>query len=183
MLTPPSVRADTLKKAHQSTGAEKVFGSIDKSKGLLFVTYDLGQAIQNMQQKMQEEIASLDGNQILNTPVADLVAHFAEEHKIDPITLLKDQWYADTKEVRVDVRRDPLRWIQDQSKPCLVPGERIEVHIPFEGDSELFYSRANTYSMNPPGATVESNELVLRYESPSDAPKEMRPLVDQALKE
>lgn len=48
-----------------------MFGSIDKSKGLLFVTYDLGQSLQNTQQKMREEIESLDGNRLLNTPVTE----------------------------------------------------------------------------------------------------------------
>jgi hypothetical protein len=99
-----------------------MFGSIDKSKGLLFVTYDLGQSLQNKQQKMREEIETLDGNRLLNTPVTDLVTYFVEKHKIEPITLLKESWYADTKEVRVDVRYDPMRWIDDKSKPALVAG-------------------------------------------------------------
>lgn len=46
-----------------------MFGSTDKSKGLLFVTYDLGQSLQNTQQQMREDIESLDGNRLLNTPV------------------------------------------------------------------------------------------------------------------
>jgi hypothetical protein len=146
------------------------------------VSYDLGKSIQSTQQKMQEEIASLDGNRLLNTPVADLAAHFAEKHKIDPITLLKDQWYADTKEVRIDVSNDPLRWIDERNKPFYMAGERTDVHVPFAGEPELFYSRANTYSTNPPRAIIEGNELILRFESPSDAPREVRPLVDQALK-
>jgi hypothetical protein len=159
-----------------------MFGSIDKSKGLLFVTYDLAQSLQSTQQKMQEEILSLDANRLLNTPVADLVAHFVDKHIVDPITLLRDQWYADTKEVRVDVSNDPMRWIDERSKPFYMAGERTDVHIPFTGESELFYSRSNTYSTNPPRAVIEGNELLLRYESPSDAPREVRPLVDQALK-
>ena len=74
-----------------------MFGSIDKSKGLLFVTYDLGQSLQNSQQKMREEIETLDSNRLLNTPVTDLVTYFVEKHKIEPITLLRENWYADTK--------------------------------------------------------------------------------------
>lgn len=152
-----------------------MFGSIDKSKGRLFVTYDLGQSLQNTQQKMREEIETLDGNRLLNTPVTDLVTYFVEKHKIEPITLLKENWYADTKEVRVDVRYDPMRWIDDKSKPALVAGERTEVRIPFEGEADLFYSRSNTYNMNPPRAVIQGNELVLRYEMPSDAPRDVRP--------
>jgi hypothetical protein len=155
-----------------------VFGSIDKNKGFLFVTYDLGQSLQNTQQKMRQEIESLDDKRLLNTPVNDLVTYFAERHRIEPITLHRHQWYADSKEVRVDVRYDPLRWIDDKSRPALVAGERTEVRIPFEGEPELFYSRSNTFSTNPPRAVVEGNELILRYEMPSDAPREVRPLVD-----
>ncbi len=158
-----------------------MFGSIDKSKGLLFVTYDLGQSLQNSQQKMREEIETLDSNRLLNTPVTDLVTYFVEKHKIEPITLLRENWYADTKEVRVDVRYDPMRWIDDKSNPALVAGERTEVRIPFEGEADLFYSRSNTYNMNPPRAVIQGNELVLRYEMPSDAPRDVRPLVDQDL--
>ncbi len=63
-----------------------MFGSIDKSKGLLFVTYDLGQSLHNTQEKMRGEIEGLDGNRLLNTPVTDLVMYFVERHKIEPIT-------------------------------------------------------------------------------------------------
>jgi hypothetical protein len=158
-----------------------MFGSIDKSKGLLFVTYNLEQSIQNTQQKMRGEIEGMDGNRLLNTPATDLTAYFVEKYKIEPIALLKESWYADTEEVQVDVRHDPMRWIDDKRKPFLVAGERTEVRIPFEGESELFYSRSNTYNTNPPHAAIQGNELVLRYEMPSDAPKNVHPLVDQDL--
>jgi hypothetical protein len=160
-----------------------MFGSIDKRKGLLFVTYDLGLSIQNTQKKMEDEILALDGNRLLNTPVADLVAYFVEMHKIEPLTLLTDQWYAQAAECRVDVSNDPLRWIDESKKPFLMAGERTDVHVPFLGESELFYSRANTYSMNPPRAVIQNNELILRYEFPADATREVRPLVDHSLKE
>ena len=65
----------------------------------------------------------------------------------------------------------------------MVPGERFEVRIPFEGESELFYAKANTFSMNPPRAVIEKNEVVLRFESPADQPLDIRPLVDRALVE
>lgn len=159
-----------------------MFSSIDKSKGLLFVTYDLGQSLQNTQQKMRQEIESLDGNRLLNTPVTDLVNYFVEKHTIEPINLLKESWYADTKEVQVDVRYDRMRCIDDKSKPALVAGEQTEVYIPFEGESELFYMRSNTFNMNPPRAVIHGNELILRYEMPSDAPQNVRPLVDKDLR-
>lgn len=160
-----------------------MFRSVDKSEGYLFCTHDLGQSLQNTQKKTQEEILALEGNRLLNTPVADLVAHFVEKFRIEPITLLRANWYAKTSEVRVDVSNDPLRWIDESRKPFFIAGERTDVHVPFSGESELFYSRANTFNMNPPRAVIQNSELLLRYEFPSDAPRETRPLVDQALKE
>ena len=160
-----------------------MFGSIDKSKGYLFCTYDLSQSLQGSQKKMLEEIESLDGNRLLNTAAADLVAYFVAKYRVEPITLMQGDWYADTREVRIDVRHDQMRWINDRSKPVLVSGERTEVRIPFEGERELFYSQSNMMSTNPPRAVIEGNELVLRFEMPSDAVRDVRPLVDQTLKD
>src|SRR5690554_1681738 len=99
-----------------------MFGSVDKSKGLLFCTYDLSGAIRNTQDAMCQEIEKLDGNRLLNTASSDLVAHYAEKFKIDPIRLLRDDWYANTTEIQVDVRHDQRRYISDTSRPVLVPG-------------------------------------------------------------
>jgi hypothetical protein len=158
-----------------------MFGNIDKGKGYLFCSYDLSQSLQGSQQKMREEIESLDGNRLLNTAPADLINFFVEKYGVEPIVLRRSEWYADTAEVRVDVRHDQTRWISDRSRPVLVPGERTDVRIPFEGETELFYSQSNMISTSPPRAVVEGNELVLRFEMPSDAAREVRPLVDQAL--
>ena len=161
-----------------------MFGSIDKSKGLLFCTYDLSQSLRGTQQKMREEIEKLDANRLLNTAPADLTAYLVEKYKVEPVRLRREDWYAEpSKEVQVDVRYDQMRWIRDTSRPALVPGERIEVRIPFEGEAELFYSQPNAMSSSPPRALIERNEVVLRYDMPSDAPREVRPLVDQTLNE
>lgn len=44
-----------------------MFGSIDKSKGLLFVTHDLDHSLRSTMQEMQQEVESLDENRLLNT--------------------------------------------------------------------------------------------------------------------
>lgn len=43
-----------------------MFGSIDKSKGLLFVTHDLDRSIRLTVQNMQKEIEGLNENRLLN---------------------------------------------------------------------------------------------------------------------
>lgn len=160
-----------------------MFGPIDKSKGLLFVTHDLDQSIRSTMRKLQQEVDGLEENRLLNTPPEDLKRYLVEKYGIVPITLLRDEWYADYQDAAVDVRHDPRRWIDDRSRPVMVAGERVEVHIPFEGESELFYAKANTFSLNPPRAAIEKNEILLRYETPADQPRDIRSLVEQTLTE
>lgn len=160
-----------------------MFGSIDKSKGLLFVTHDLDHSIRLTMQNMHKEVEGLDENRLLNTPPEDLKFYLVEKYCITPITLLRDQWYADHQDAPVDVRHDSMRWIEDRSRPFMVAGERVEVHIPFEGESELFYTKANTFNMNPPRAVIEKNEILLRYYTPADQPRDIRALVDQTLRD
>ena len=84
-----------------------------------------------------------------------------------------------TAQAQVDVRYDRSRWMRDTGRPVLIPGERIEVRVPFEGEAELFYMRSNSCTSNPPRGEIQRNELVLRHDSPSDAARDVRPLVDQ----
>lgn len=158
-----------------------MFGGIDKSKGLLFVTYDLDLILRNTMQAMRGEVEALDENRLLNTAPEDLKRYLVERHSIKPITLLRDQWYAQVEDGPVDVRHDPMRWIDDRSRPAMVPGERTEVRVPFDGESDLFYTRPNQFTMNPPRAVIEGDELVLRYQSPADAPLDIRPQIDRTL--
>jgi hypothetical protein len=160
-----------------------MFGSVDKSKGLLFCTYDLDESLRGALHKMRQEVEGLDENRLLNTAPEDLKRYLVDKYQVEPIRLRREDWHADHQDVQVDVRYDQMRWIDDKSRPALVPGERIEVRVPFEGEPELFYFRSNTMTSSPPRAVIENNELVLRYESPSDAPRDVRPLVDRTLAE
>lgn len=158
-----------------------MYGSIDKSKGLLFVTHDLDQSLRRAVQVMQQEVEALNENRFLNTSPEDLKQYFVEKHGVTAITLRRDDWYAHVQDAPVDVRHDPMRWIDDRSRPVMVPGESIEVRVPFEGESELFYAKPNQYTMNPPRATIDGNELVLRYQSPADQPRDVKPDVERTL--
>lgn len=158
-------------------------GSIDKSKGLLFCTNDLSLILRNAVAAMHKELESIPANRLLNTAPDDLRDYLAGKYRVEGIRLLRDQWYANPHDTQVDVRYDTNRWIEDKSRPFWVPGERVEVRVPFAGEADLFYAKADRLSMNPPRAIVEKNELVLRYDSPADAPRDIRPLIDRALTE
>jgi hypothetical protein len=160
-----------------------MFSGVDKSKGLLFCTHDLSGVIRKAADAMRQEVETLDSNRLLNTAPDDLKNYFAEKYGIEPLRLLREEWHAETSETRVDVRHDRMRIIHDTSRPAYVPGERVEVRVPFEGEAELFYCAPNTGTTSPPRAAVDRNELVLVYESPADAPRDVRPLVDGTLAE
>lgn len=54
------------------------------------------------------------------------------------------------EEVKIDVRNDPNRHIYDRSKPCYILGNKIEIHLPFSGDSSFFNYKPSYYDFNPP---------------------------------
>lgn len=137
----------------------------------------MNSVLQNAVRQMRQEVENLEANRLLNTAPEDLKNYLVQKYWGEPIALRRDQWHADHQEAQVDVRYDQSRWIRDTSCPVMIPGERFEVRVPFEGESELFYTQPNAWSSSPPRAIVETNELVLRYDSPSDAPRDIRPLV------
>jgi hypothetical protein len=62
-----------------------------------------------------------------------------------------------------------------------IDGQRIRVVVPFDGDSELFYCRASTFTSSPPRGTIENPSLVLIWDIPHDAPRDLKPEIEAAL--
>lgn len=161
-----------------------MFGNIDKSKGYLFSSISLDYILMEQAQKLRQEVEAFDANRLLNTAPEDLKQYLVEKYHVEPLILRRDDWYADTAEVQVDVRYDRRRLISDTGRPVYVPGERVDIHVPFEGDSELFYAHANQFSTNPPRAVVNKTDLLFRYDSPSDTPNvDVRSSVEHVLSE
>lgn len=110
---------------------------------------------------LKEEIADLDGNRLLNTPVNDLCAYFVERYRIDIPVLNRDQIEVDQREIQVDVRGNINYAIDDLTQPFYVSGTEIEISVPFTGEAEGFTIQPTTYSLNPPRGTVRGSVLVL----------------------
>lgn len=151
--------------------------------GYLFSKFRLRDRLQSHITAMEREITSLAPNRLLNTAPADLAAYLKQKYGMEPIQLRRDEWHAAEKETKVDVRYDGFRrGIFDQGQPVLVPGQRIDVRVPFDGDADLFFAQGDTYSSNPPRASVDGPELVITFEFPSDSPPaDLRGYVDQTL--
>ncbi len=158
-----------------------MFGYIDKSKGLLFSSYDLQSVLDNQVKSLRNEVEGLEQNRLLNTSQADLIKYLIDKYMVTPVNLKKDVWYAEESEIKVDVRYDQMRWIDDKSRPVLVPGQRIQVKIPFDGEDNLFYCASNSRSSNPPRAIVKNGELVFTFEMPNDSPRDLQPEISKSI--
>jgi hypothetical protein len=112
-----------------------MFNLIDKSAGYLFSSRDIRELMETRVIAMRQEIEQLDANRLLNTSSADLSCYLIEKYTLQAPSLRRDDWSASEQETQVDVRHDQNRWIDDSSRPCLVPGQRIEVEVPI---AEIF---------------------------------------------
>lgn len=161
-----------------------MFRLIDKSHGYLFASRDLRELLDARVSAMLQEIEQLDANRLLNTSPTDLAAYLVEKYTLQAPSLRRDDWSASEHEAQIDVRNDPNRWITDRSRPCYIPGQRIEVEVPIEGEVELLYARASNFSSSPPRANIRSRSLILEFKVPQDGPlRDIRQEIDRTLAE
>lgn len=133
-----------------------------RDRQYLFSDVDWFSVERNQIQKMSEEIATVNGDRLLNTAVDDLARYFESKFKVEVPALVTEEIVVDQREAKIDVRHDPRRWIDDRTRPVYVPGTEVEVEIPFTGEAEVFGVQPTSYTLSPPRAEVRSNALVLR---------------------
>jgi len=160
-----------------------MFRLVEKSSGLLFSSRDLGQIMEHARASLRAEVEQLDQDRLLNTAPADLVRYLIDKYGITPPALRRDEWVASESEVQIDVRYDSNRWIDDKSRPFFMPGQRIEIEVPIDGETELMYARASSFSSSPPRAQIRDRALILAFEIPHDAgQRDIRQDAEHALK-
>lgn len=146
-----------------------MFRAMDRSSGYLFSSNDLSSIVESQLRAVHNEIEQFEANQLLNTAPADLVKYLVEKYTLEAPTLRRDAWSASEEETQIDVRHDQNRYIRDRSRPCLVPGQRIVIEVPVEGDIQLLYASASTSTTSPPRAEVRGAALNLVFNIPHDA--------------
>jgi hypothetical protein len=141
---------------------------------LLFCTRDLSQVFRGNLERSQKEIDAIPERQILGTSEEEIVQHLYSKLEVIPIRLLEDQMESQLNEVKVDVRHDRMRAVFDSSRPCMIPGVRAVITVPFEGDPGLWNCQPSRYTLNPPRGSVrathgsDGGNLVLTWELPTD---------------
>lgn len=159
-----------------------MFGLIEKSAGYLFSSSNLRDLLDARVSALCQEIEQLEQNRLLNTAPTDLASYLVEKYSLQAPILRREDWSATEKEAQIDVRHDPNRWIRDRSRPFYVPGQRIEIEVPIEGEVDLMYVRANSFSSAPPRAEIRGNSLFLGFQVPHDSQdRNIRQEVDKTL--
>lgn len=97
----------------------------------------------------------------LATPVHDLVDELTDKFSVNPIELRLER-RASGGARDVEITLDDFG-----GRSSKVPGTRIEVTVPFDGDSELFDVTPSTHTLNPPRFNNRDGCVVVAHEGPS----------------
>lgn len=154
------------------------------SDDILFANGNLHDWLQTRLQEALQVAQTISPDKVLATPEADLVQELVHQFKANPPQLRLEECYSPgAQDVKVDVSRDPTRFILDSRKPFYVSGTRFEVRVPFDGDPELFRLRPSSFSTVFPRGKVEGKELVIWHEAPADSvnPEQFKSELDREL--
>lgn len=136
----------------------------------------------NQKKLLEEEVASMDGNRLLNTSVDDLCSYLVDTYSIEDVPILRcEAIVVDQRETQIDVSRDPMRFVRDRSRPAYVQGTEIEYSVPFDGDRNVFDVRPTTYTSNPPRGHVAGGELRIYIRGIDLAPEKVKMEFEETL--
>lgn len=142
---------------------------------LLFHKYDLRKVIEGHEAKLSSEIEGYERNYILNVSAEDLCNHLEDKYKINPLVLYKDKVYIKQHgDAQIDVSRDYDRVIFERDRPFYIKGTAVTFSIPFDGDSELLFCQASTFTYNPPRASIDDGEILIHFQDVDPNPETIK---------
>lgn len=150
-------------------------------RNYLFAQFDIHLRLEEQRKAVRKEVASIAENRLLNTSVDDLCDYFVKKYQFHPPILLKDKIVADQQEAQIDVSNDRNRHILDRSRPFYVPGIKVILEVPYEGDASFFRVRPSTSTSMPPVADIWNNTLLLSLSGTDLTPEETKSQLDQEL--
>jgi hypothetical protein len=141
---------------------------------LLFFKANINALTDAQQRNMGGEIQGLDPDRLLNTPVDDLVAYFAQKYRIEVPTLHRDQ-------ALLDEPRETYQEVNDYGRQIRIPSTLIKLTVPFDGDQDMCYVRPSTFDTAPPRAAVTSDGVVLELVIRSSEQDQVKNTLNRAL--
>lgn len=147
----------------------------------LFTEPSLSEVLTAQGKAILTYIDSIQSDQLLNTSIEDWCDYCEKEYTVEPVSLHEDQAHAEQSEVQIDVSHDPTRLIRDRSRPFYIPGTRVSLTVPFDGDKGLFRFRPNSFSLNPPCGVVDERNLIISIDVLDHDPKTVKTSIDHTL--
>jgi len=129
----------------------------------LFSDGDLRTVLDGCRRHIAEKVDAISRDQLLATPVDDLVQHIVSQTYVEPLTIYEDRMTRDQSETKIDVTGRPGLFMRGGG-PCLVSGIRVIVSLPFTGESRLWRLRPDTFSTVLPHGTIGNNALQMEFE-------------------
>ena len=113
---------------------------------------------------MQDEVDGWARNKVLSASEADLIDYLVQKYTLDvPRLRPREEWDSAADEVKVDVSHDFRRVPFGDGRSILVPGHRVTVRVPFDGNPDLFEYSSSTFDLNPPHADVSRDQSILVF--------------------
>lgn len=166
--------------AYALRSVSESYAQIKGETQTLFRQAELTDWLASLKQKCVAEIDGVSEKTLLAADVETWVAELGDRFSVEPLSVLRGDIEAeDLGEQKIDVSRDPNRFIRDESQPIHVPGRKIVVHIPIAGDEDLLRCRASQFTMSPPRAAIGRGEIKLHIQWPHDRKPAIQTLIDE----
>jgi hypothetical protein len=136
------------------------------SQRALFRKYPIFAVQQHQDQLAKEAVRSLPQER-LNEDEEKLATEIAASLTIELPILDRSQIYQTDRQVQMDARTLPNRFVFNRSRPVPVDGTEITIHIPFKGDPSMFDVCPSQHNLNPPIAEIDptNSEILLTYQT------------------
>lgn len=135
-----------------------------------FTNGDTFTSFRNLIDSVVSEINSLDNSYILKASQSELEEHFVDKVLIEPLVLhVENRYIKNQSGTKIDISRDFRRGLFPDER-ITVQGTKIDIAIPFEGNSDLWKIRASTFSLSGyPEVEVRNNEIIFSISFPDDS--------------
>lgn len=134
----------------------------------LFHDGDLRRALEAQAEKMREAVASEPEENVKQADVEQWAQALAHHFAVACPELKEDEiWQEPPQDTTIDVSRDQRRFFGSDCIPDVAyrfPGYRVVVHLPFDGDPDVFRFTPSTRSTVWPRGRVGRGELLFTIE-------------------
>jgi len=155
-------------------------GMPDAIEHPLFHKHGISEVIEHQKNELRKAVGGLSRVE-LEKDHSELAEMLAAKFNIKVPVVLEDKIEVTEDEPLVNSSGDPMQSMPDPSRPFHVPGFRVTVHIPFEGEGWLFDVQPAASSLNPPRGQVRGTELLLVREVSAERQAALKAEIDQDL--